>query len=66
MHPSPHHAPRSGRLRRWLAGLALLAALGLIYGLGLNWFAERLGDDVEKSLRVPEAVDSDHAVLSPR
>ncbi len=66
MRPSQHPTPRPGRLRRWLVGLALLTALALAYGLSLNWFAHRLGDDVEKSLRVPDAVDSDNAVLSPR
>lgn len=66
MQPSQQHEPRPGRLRRWLAGLALLAALALAYGASLSWFAQRLGNDVEKSLRMPEAVDSDHAVLSPR
>lgn len=66
MRPSRHHEPRPGRLRRWLVGLALLTVLALAYGLSLNWFAHRLGDDVEKSLRVPNAADTDNAVLSPR
>lgn len=61
-----HHAPRSGRLRRWLIGLSLLSALALGYGLSLSWFAHRLGNDVEKSLRVPDASDTDNAVLPPR
>ena len=59
-----HHDPRSGRLRRWLIGLSLLAVLALGYALSLSWFAHRLGDDVEKSLRTPDA--SDNAVLPPR
>jgi len=62
----PHHSPhpRSGRLRRWLVGLGLLTLLAAVYGVSLSWFAHRLGDDVEKSLHMPDASDS--GVISPR
>lgn len=61
----PHlNSPRPGRLRRWLVGLGLLVLLMAIYGVSLNWFAHRLGDDIEKSLRIPEGSDS--GVISPR
>lgn len=63
MRPHPN-SPRSSRLRRWLLGLGLLGLLMAIYGASLNWFAHRLGDDVEKSLRVPDGSDS--GVISPR
>lgn len=58
------NSPRPGRLRRWLVGLGLLVLLMAIYGVSLNWFANRLGDDVEKSLRIPDGSDS--GVISPR
>ncbi len=64
MRPHHNHHPRSGRLRRWLVGLGLLVLLATGYGLSLNWFAQRLGDDVEKSLHMPETSDS--GVISPR
>lgn len=64
MRPRHDHVPRSGRLRRWLIGLSLLTVLALGYALSLSWFAHRLGDDVEKSIRTPDA--SDNAVLTPR
>lgn len=64
MRPHHPHTPRSSRLRRWLVGLGLLTALASAYGLSLSWFAHRLGDDVEKSLRMPETSDS--GVISPR
>ncbi|MCL1634750.1 hypothetical protein M2650_08920 [Luteimonas sp. SX5] len=64
MRPHSNHSPRTGRLRRWLVGLGLLVLLATVYGLSLNWFAQRLGDDVEKSLRVPGATDGE--VMSPR
>lgn len=51
-HPSPL---RSRRLRRWLIGIGLgLVVLGA-YALSLNWFAQRLGDDMQKSIRLPTA-----------
>ncbi|TWI01885.1 hypothetical protein IP90_02445 [Luteimonas cucumeris] len=64
MRPRPGHPPRSSRLRRWLAGAGLLTVLALAYGLSLSWFAHRLGDDVEKTLKVPQGVDG--GVVSPR
>jgi len=64
MRPSHRHDPRSGRLRRWLIGIALLTVLAAGYGVSLNWFAHRLGDDIEKTLRSPSAPEN--AVPSPR
>lgn len=64
MRPQPGRSPRPGRLRRWLVGLGLLALLMAVYGAGLNWFAHRLGSDIEKSLRIPDGSDS--GVISPR
>ena len=46
-------APRTGRLRRWLIGVGMCVVLLGAYALTLNWFAQRLGDDMEKSIRLP-------------
>lgn len=64
MRHSHHSDPRSGRLRRWLIGAVLLTVLAVGYGVSLSWFAHRLGDDIEKSLRSPSAPEN--AVPSPR
>ncbi|MDQ3229567.1 MAG: hypothetical protein M3Q13_07520 [Pseudomonadota bacterium] len=47
--------PQSRRLRRWLIGLGVCAALLAVYAFSLNWFAQRLGDDMEKTIRPPTA-----------
>lgn len=64
MRTHPSDPPRSSRLRRWLIGLGLIVVLAAVYGVSLNWFAHRLGDDVEKSLHVPDGTDN--GVVSPR
>jgi len=48
-------APRSQRLRRWLIGLGVCVVLLGAYAVTLNWFAQRLGDDMKKSIRLPTA-----------
>jgi len=53
MDPSNPASPRSRRLRRWLIGIGVTALLLAIYGFSLNWFAQQLGDDLEKSIRLP-------------
>ena len=53
-------APRSQRLRRWLIGLGVCAVLLGAYAFSLNWFAQQLGEDMEKTIRLPTpAADSD-------
>lgn len=53
-HPDPA-VPRPPRLRRWLIGLGVCLALLGVYAFSLNWFAHRLGDDMEKTIRLPTA-----------
>lgn len=48
-------APRTSRLRRWLIGVGVCVALLGAYAFTLNWFAQRLGDDMEKAIRLPTA-----------
>lgn len=40
------------RRRRWPIALAVLAVAVLAYGLALGWAANRLGDDVARSMRL--------------
>ena len=53
---------RPRRLRRWLIGLGVCAVLLGGYAFTLNWFAQRLGEDMEKTIRLPTAAaDNDTA-----
>lgn len=55
MDPARPAPPRSNRLRRWVIGIGLgVVVLGL-YAFSLNWFAQQLGDDMQKSIRLPAA-----------
>lgn len=49
-HPAP---PPSRRLRRWLIGVGVAVVVLGIYAFSLNWFAQQLGDDMQKSIRLP-------------
>ncbi len=47
--------PPSRRLRRWLIVVGVAVAVLGLYGFSLNWFAQQLGDDMQKSIRMPTA-----------
>lgn len=51
MQPPASAQPNRSRLRRWLI---VVAALGLVlaaYGWGLSWVAQRLGDDMQRTVQ---------------
>lgn len=55
-------APRPRRLRRWLIGVGVCVVLLGAYAVTLNWFAQQLGNDMEKTIRLPTAAaDNDTA-----
>jgi len=53
MDPSHPASPRSRRLRRWLIGVGVTVLILGLYAFSLNWFAQQLGDDMQKSMRLP-------------
>jgi hypothetical protein len=53
--PSPSQ-PRTRR--RWLV-LAVVATLLALYGTGLGWLAQRLQDDLGRTLRPAPALDDE-------
>jgi hypothetical protein len=60
----PASEPERGpsRLRRWMAGLLVVAVLLGAYAYGLRWFTQQVGQDVQETLRDVPVLD-DH---SPR
>lgn len=47
------NSSRTRRLRRWLIGIGVGVLVLGGYAFSLNWFANRLGDDMNKAIRVP-------------
>ncbi|MEP6634520.1 MAG: hypothetical protein ABJA62_09955 [Luteimonas sp.] len=42
--------PRRPRLRRWLIALAVVLLLLVAYATALEWFAQRIGTDVQRTM----------------
>ncbi|MDH5823074.1 hypothetical protein QFW77_08740 [Luteimonas sp. RD2P54] len=55
--PSANSSPSRHRLRRWLIGLAILAALLAVYAAALHWFTLQVGEGVQSSLREAPLLD---------
>lgn len=54
--PSPSSRPR---LRRWLIALTVLLVLLGAYAVALDRMAQRLGEDMQKSMRMQPSVDDE-------
>jgi len=50
---------RESRLRRWLIGIGIALLLLAVYGVALDWFAQRIGTDVAKTMHALPGVEDD-------